>query len=286
MTKSFEIFYGPYLFQIEIPENLVDSKTKSYLKKLSKVSEEEDGIFDNFRSFILRVERAEELFFNEEEFNELDLPPEYSIYLKEDDDVVEIVAENYLLKYIQVERKITLHVKIPVLLPMVLEDSIRSLVSRFVIEDGGLFLHSAGVLYNGAGFIFPGGENSGKTTLSNILKDEFTIISDERCILVPIKDRYFIFGAGYRRETTAGVEVSAILFHKKENALYFEPVNINESIRDLLKETFCYSCSDEILKNSLINAVEISSRISKFNFGFVNNHLTKDFFRGVVSNGI
>lgn len=76
--------------------------------------------------------------------------------------------------------------------PLVLENLLRILSARNALARGGLLLHSAGILADGAAWLFVGASNAGKTTLSRKARAAgHRILSDDMNLVLPA-------GSGWR----------------------------------------------------------------------------------------
>ena len=70
--------------------------------------------------------------------------------------------------------------------PFVLENYLRVLAAYASLQQGGLFLHSAGIIIAQKAYLFLGRSGAGKTTLSRLALDEGqAILSDDANIILP-----------------------------------------------------------------------------------------------------
>lgn len=68
------------------------------------------------------------------------------------------------------------------------------LLSRIFAEREGLSIHSAGMIINGAGLLFAGQSEAGKSTTVSLLKDEGEILCDENIIVRRWEEGFRIYG--------------------------------------------------------------------------------------------
>ncbi len=73
----------------------------------------------------------------------------------------------------------------------VIENFLRIYAAHHTLRQGGLILHSAGLVFDGQTYIFPGRSNAGKTTLTRkAYKHGARVLSDDINLLLPGKDGY------------------------------------------------------------------------------------------------
>jgi hypothetical protein len=77
------------------------------------------------------------------------------------------------------------------------ENFLRVLYAHLCLREGGLLLHAAGVVHEGAGFIFFGPSGSGKSTASRLSLDK-TILSDDLVIIRIHGDEVRAYGVPFR----------------------------------------------------------------------------------------
>lgn len=289
ISDSRRAYYGPYLFNLEHDDSISAENIDEFIENIEKPRE---GFIETTHirnSFNLKIEYSPDLELNHSGYEFLEFPlgiGKVGMYLKEESNGVEFLMQGFLCRYNFEEKRG--EVKIPVNSDIYnyLEGCIRSLTSRLVIQDGGLLLHCACVAYGGNAIVFPGGQDSGKTTLCEIMESEFTIISDERCFLLPGDGDVFVYGAGGRAENWGGMEVSGLFFHSKDDINWLRPLNSSTVVKDLLRETFCYTGDKGILERSVDNAVNLSYLLPSFSMGFVKGEDTLDFIAEVMSYGL
>ena len=77
------------------------------------------------------------------------------------------------------------------------ENFLRVLYAHLCLRAGGLLLHAAGVVCDGAGFVFFGPSGSGKSTASRLSLDK-TILSDDLIILRIVDGKARVYGVPFR----------------------------------------------------------------------------------------
>ena len=80
-----------------------------------------------------------------------------------------------------------------------LENFIRVLYAHLVLRDGGLLLHAAGALKNGAGYVFFGPSGSGKSTSARLSQGAgCTVLGDDLVVVRRQGERYQVHGVPFR----------------------------------------------------------------------------------------
>jgi hypothetical protein len=96
-----------------------------------------------------------------------------------------------------------------------LENFLRVVTASFVLDQGGLLLHAAGIVRGGRAYIFFGPSGSGKTTVTRLSPDDL-VLSDDMTLLVPNRGRYeaagIPFGMAHHRvsETSGSFPVASL----------------------------------------------------------------------------
>lgn len=80
------------------------------------------------------------------------------------------------------------------------ENYLRVIFAWLCLQNGGLLLHSAGVVRNGRGYVFFGPSGAGKTTTSRIsaARAGATILSDDLVIIRRHEGRFWLFGVPFK----------------------------------------------------------------------------------------
>jgi radical SAM protein with 4Fe4S-binding SPASM domain len=99
------------------------------------------------------------------------------------------------------------------------------LLARVLADREGCYLHSSGVVFQGAGFLFVGHSEAGKSTIVRMLKDQAQVLCDDRMIVRKWPDGYTIYGTWSHGDvpdvSRTSAPLKAILFLDKaaENQL-------------------------------------------------------------------
>ncbi|MEO1302477.1 MAG: hypothetical protein AAFV36_04775 [Myxococcota bacterium] len=85
-----------------------------------------------------------------------------------------------------------------------------SLATKLLLRDG-VVLHASAVVIDGRAYVFVGPSGAGKTTLARLLRDDHTVLSDERIIVREFSDGYRVYGTPWPSDLRAAENSSAPL---------------------------------------------------------------------------
>ena len=111
------------------------------------------------------------------------------------------------------------------------------LLMHYLILNKGLIAHSAGMSFNGNGYLFPGCSGAGKSTISKSLafSDKVMLMSDDRIIARKESDTFLIYGTPWPGEAGTAVNKSAplkgVFFLEKGGENNIQPINEAEALK-------------------------------------------------------
>lgn len=150
--------------------------------------------------------------------------------------------------------------------PYAIDSVLRIIHSLVLAERRGFLLHAASAIRRGRALLFAGVSGAGKTTISRLLPDDATLLSDEISYVVRKKDRYFAYGTPFSGELAqAGENVSApiaslfLLNKGPENRI--ENVSETEAIRSLLRNVLFFAADAKLVNQVFESAYEFASQV-------------------------
>jgi hypothetical protein len=118
--------------------------------------------------------------------------------------------------------------------------------SGWLAKNGGMYLHSAAVIYKGIGYVFTGPSGSGKSTHANLWRqalgyDEVTFINDDKPLIVKREDGFYVCGAPWhgkeneQRNAEAPLKAVCIIEKAKENSI--ARISASDAVNILLSQS-------------------------------------------------
>jgi len=152
---------------------------------------------------------------------------------------------------------------------------LRLCISYFIIFQGHILLHTAGIIVLDKCFLFSGPSGSGKSTIcAHALKkgNDFLVLSDEMLIIENSKSINIhttpFWGALILRGEIIEYPLNSIFFLKKSSGNKLIPLNKQQTIERLLENVILYKRTPDNIKVILSNISKISSRIKAFDLYF------------------
>jgi hypothetical protein len=141
--------------------------------------------------------------------------------------------------------------------PFAVESFLRIGYSFLAVDRGGLLLHSAGVLRNGRGYIFPGQSGTGKSTIASLATPTETVLSDEMVVVRKGGDGYLVYstpfyGTNPSAECNIAVPLQAAFLPIKDQAVYLKPARPAQALSKLLAGVLFFS-QEPALNRRLMN---------------------------------
>ena len=155
-------------------------------------------------------------------------------------------------------------------------------------HNNGLLVHSAGIGFNGNGYIFPGKSGRGKSTLMSLFseRDQFELLGDDRIVVRKMADEFRMYGTPWPSDAGVANNLSAPL-----TALYFihqasenkiEEVSPKVAVNRLLPVSFIPWYDREAVINLLDFCDDLTSTVPAFDLYFKPTTEVADFFQSVT----
>jgi hypothetical protein len=130
--------------------------------------------------------------------------------------------------------------------PFAVESFLRIGYSFLTVDRGGLLLHSAGVLRNGRGYIFPGQSGTGKSTIASLATPTETVLSDEMVVVKKGGDGYLVYstpfyGTNSSTEHNIAAPLQAAFLPVKDQAVYLKQAKQAQALSKLLAGVLFFS---------------------------------------------
>jgi len=138
--------------------------------------------------------------------------------------------------------------------------------ARKICDYDGFLIHSSGVVRSGAGFLFVGAKETGKTTIANLSRDNI-VLNDEMCLVSFTGGGVFVHDTpfnGYFKGKTAGdVPLRAILLLAHGESHRIGEVSRAEAVKTIIPQIVPPVGLEEELKNKArVSMMELADRLS------------------------
>jgi len=151
----------------------------------------------------------------------------------------------------------------------------------------GVIVHALGLIDSGTGLLFCGVSGAGKSTLAHIWNQtDATLLSDDRIIIRPIKERFWIYGTPWHGDAFMSspqkrpLDKLFVIRHDLRNTI--RRLSTSEAATQLLVRCFPTFYDRDGMEFTLELLARIASEIPCFELGFVNNADVIDFVRGLA----
>lgn len=159
--------------------------------------------------------------------------------------------------------------------PQSFDAFLRTFCSWALLREGGMLLHSAGIVKNGKAYLFPGKSGAGKSTLSKLAALSFhppapgahpfpkgEVISDELNLVRPEKGRFMVYGSPFwgemRNEGRRGAwPLDGVFPLKKAGRNAISPCSKPEALKLLLRCLVNFSRRPEDAALTLENSARL-----------------------------
>ena len=126
------------------------------------------------------------------------------------------------------------------------ESFLRICYSFLAVEHEGLLLHSAGVLRNGNGYIFPGQSGTRKSTIASLATGTETILSDEMVVVRKVGGSHRLYstpfyGTNESAERNLGTDLNAVFFPVKDDQVYLKEARPAQALSLLLASVLFFA---------------------------------------------
>ena len=158
--------------------------------------------------------------------------------------------------------------------PYSIDAVLRILHTLVLAKQGGFLLHSASAIRNGKAFLFAGVSGAGKTTISRLVPEDATLLTDEISYVRKQDEGYVAFGTPFTGElaklgenTSAPVATLYLLAQGPENRV--EPVPVADAGRGLLANMLFFAEDQEMVHDAFQAACDFVRRVPVYRLTFV-----------------
>ena len=126
-----------------------------------------------------------------------------------------------------------------------IESFLRICYSFLAVEHNGLLLHSAGVIRNGNGYIFPGISGTGKSTIASLATEREVVLSDEMVVVRKAGEGHLVYSTPfYGTNESAGqnsnAPLKAAFLPVKDDKVYVKGTKPSQALSKLLSSVLFF----------------------------------------------
>ncbi len=153
------------------------------------------------------------------------------------------------------------------------ESFLRICYSFLAVEHEGLLLHSAGVLRDGSGYIFPGQSGTGKSTIASLATDRETILSDEMVVVRKRAGDYTVYstpfyGTNESMEQNTGGPLKAAFLPVKDDEVYLEETRPARALSKLLASVLFFGREPSLSQRLVDIATDLVAHVPFYEMHF------------------
>jgi hypothetical protein len=161
--------------------------------------------------------------------------------------------------------------------------------STFLPFFGGFLIHAASVSCDEDSFLFPGGADSGKSTVAILSLKDHQCLSDDISLVRKIKDEYYLFSTPFwnywhrmrhYHQNNLKTRLKGVYFLKKSMKNYIELMKVTEGIQRLMSHSLVFVKEPNISKNVFELCYHYGKRGSFYNLHFLKN---KSFWKHILN---
>ena len=157
--------------------------------------------------------------------------------------------------------------------PFAVESFLRIAYSFLAVDRGGLLLHSAGVLRDGRGYIFPGQSGTGKSTIASLATPTEAVLSDEMVVVRKGGDGYLVYSTPFfGTNPSAGRNIAAPLraafLPVKDQAVYLKEARPAQALAKLLAGVLFFGQEPALNRRLVDIGADVVARVPFYELHF------------------
>jgi pyruvate-formate lyase-activating enzyme len=161
--------------------------------------------------------------------------------------------------------------------------SILLCLALFLEKSGGIILHASAAYKDGAGYLFPGPANAGKSTLLKQMKD-YSPMAEEWVAVKKTGNDFFMWSIPHPNAQNKKKKVQKIFFPKKAKALQSKKLKPQDAAKKLLANCLFSTMHPDTVGGVLERVAELARRLSCYELEFpLHVRLDKEIERTELS---
>jgi len=160
--------------------------------------------------------------------------------------------------------------------PFAIESFLRICYSFLAVEYDGVLLHSAGVIRDGNGYIFPGISGTGKSTIAGLATDREIVLSDEMVVVRKVKGSYLVYstpfyGTNGSAELNSNAPLKAVFLPVKDNKVFIKETKPSRALAKLLASVLFFGQEPRFNQRLMDISADMIAQIPFYEMHFQRN---------------
>ncbi|MBN1976804.1 MAG: hypothetical protein JW918_05335 [Anaerolineae bacterium] len=157
--------------------------------------------------------------------------------------------------------------------PFAVESFLRICYSFLAVEHGGVLLHSAGVIRDGNGYIFPGVSGTGKSTIASLATAREVVLSDEMVVVRKVGKSYLVYstpfyGTNESANQNSNAPLKAAFLPVKDDQVYVKETKPAQALAKLLAGALFFGQEPSFNQRLMDISADIVARIPFYEMHF------------------
>jgi hypothetical protein len=157
--------------------------------------------------------------------------------------------------------------------PFAIESFLRICYSFLAVEYNGLLLHSAGVIRDGNGYIFPGISGTGKSTIASLATDREVVLSDEMVVVRKVGESHLVYstpfyGTNESAELNSNAPLKAAFLPVKDDRMYIKETRPSQALAKLLASVLFFGQGPSLNQRLIDTSADIIAQIPFYEMHF------------------
>jgi hypothetical protein len=153
------------------------------------------------------------------------------------------------------------------------ESFLRICYSFLAVEHNGLLLHSAGVIRNGNGYIFPGISGTGKSTIASLATEREVVLSDEMVVVRKAGEGHLVYstpfyGTNESADSNNNAPLNAAFLPVKDDKAYIKETKPSQALSKLLASVLFFGQKPSLNQRLMDISAEIVAQIPFYELHF------------------
>jgi hypothetical protein len=153
------------------------------------------------------------------------------------------------------------------------ESFLRICYSFLTVEHNGLLLHSAGVIRDGNGYIFPGVSGTGKSTIASLATEREVVLSDEMVVVRKAGEGHLVYstpfyGTNESAASNSNAPLQAAFLPVKDDKVYIKETKPSQALSKLLASVLFFGQEPGVNQRLMDISADVVTQIPFYELHF------------------